>query len=55
MVCSHCAGFVGTREMYQTAVGDDGSVNNSNNNTPNLGSARGGINKAVRGSEKCNG
>lgn len=47
MVCSHCAGFVGTREMCRTAVGDDGFVNDSNNNTPNLGSAHGGINKTV--------
>lgn len=36
MVCSH-ARFVGTREIYQTAVGDDGFLNNNRNPMPNLG------------------
>lgn len=47
MVGSHCAGFMGTRELCQTAVGDAGFVKDSNNNTSNLGSAHGGINKTV--------
>lgn len=49
--------FIGTTEIYQAVVGEDGFINNDKKNAiPNLGSTpMEALTKGCRSSEKCNG